>query len=279
MMLLWIGAGGLAYVLACGLRGALCALMVDAEFVAPNYRNERIPKGLGILIPLAAILPIGALVWIDEGTSVTALWLALLFGMGFLGLLDDTAGEGSHGGFHQHFKALFAGRATTGGLKALFGGALSLYAGWLLSDSVVRALIAASVIALSTNAINLLDVRPGRALKGFALLMTAGAIGFVIARPLEWHTVHQAAGAAVVGAAAALWAGDHRAAYMLGDAGSNVLGACAGLWLAAAPLGWQLTWLLLLLALHLYSERHSITETIERVALLNRIDRWGRSGS
>ena len=266
------------YAVAVLLAGTLLRLLDDAGFVTANYRGRQIPKGMGIAVPLAALLPIGTLLWWGAPVPLVSLWIALLFGMGFLGLFDDAAGNRAHGGFHQHFRALLAGRATTGALKALYGGALALFAGWSLAGDWRRGLVAAAVVALAANAVNLLDVRPGRALKGFALLAAAGAAGVaVLAEPGSWHWFHLSAGASTAGAAAALLRGDLRGEHMLGDAGSNVLGAAAGLLIAAAPLWWQGLWCLLLVLMHLYSERASLTELIERVELLRRFDRWGRS--
>ena len=64
---------------------------------------------------------------------------------------------------------------------------------------------------------------------------------------------------------------------MLGDAGANSQGALLGAALAASLglLGAAVT-LALLLALHAYTENHSLSRLIERVPLLRRIDAWGR---
>lgn len=154
---------------------------------------------------------------------------------------------------------------------------MALFAGWSLAGTLPRALLSGAVIALSANAINLLDVRPGRALKGFAVLAGAGACGIaLLGQPAPWHWFHLAAGAAVVGAAAALLGGDLRGEHMLGDAGSNLFGSVGGLLLAAGPSWWQGVWALLLVAMHLYAERRSITQAIEGVKILDRLDRWGR---
>jgi len=85
-----------------------------------------------------------------------------------------------------------------------------------------------------------------------------------------------AAAAAPLGGALALWRGDHKGRWMLGDAGANALGASAGLALALSPLPWQIPLLAALTALHLYSERASLSKLIDAVPLLSRLDRWGR---
>ena len=267
-----------AYALATVTVRSVKPLMAHSGFVAANFEGRSIPKGVGIVLPLSALPPIGVQLWLGGSAALVSLWIAVLCGMGLLGLFDDTAGDRSHGGFHQHFRALLAGRATTGAIKALYGGGLGLYAGWALSGgSLLRALVGAAVIALATNAVNLLDVRPGRALKGQLLLALAGAVGMLYSVPSpQWHAQHLAAGTAVAGASMALWRGDLRGEHMLGDAGSNVLGAAGGMLIAASALWWQLIWLAALAWVHVYAERRSLTEVIERLPWLDRLDRWGR---
>lgn len=275
LMVLALGASG--YAAAALLVPALVRVLADGGFVGKNFRGRPIPKGMGVAVPLATLPPLALMAWMGAPISLILMWLALQFGMAFLGLFDDAAGDRRHGGFREHFRALLAGRVTTGALKALYGGGLALLAGWALTGTLPRALLAGAVIALAANAINLLDVRPGRALKGFALLAGAGVCGIALWNPpAPWHWFHLAAGAAVAGAGAALLGGDLRGEHMLGDAGSNLFGSVGGLLLAAGPLWWQGVWALLLVAMHLYAERRSLTRAIEGVKLLDLLDRWGR---
>lgn len=242
----------------------------------------------------------------------------LTVGVLAFGLVDDVFGDGSAKGFRGHLAALREGRLTTGALK-LFGiGFLALSAAVspvLLSGSgrvdasgfgrwgvVLVALVtwalAGAVIALSANTVNLLDLRPGRALKGYLLLGTAGV---AIAGPRLWAQAADyarilrdtgapavpvpavAASAVLVlavlvfGPAAAVWRLDLGERGMLGDAGANAMGALAGylialsgnLWLLAAAAA-------VLLALNLASERVSFSRVIEERPLLRWIDGLGR---
>jgi len=67
---------------------------------------------------------------------------------------------------------------------------------------------------------------------------------------------------------------------MMGDAGSNVLGLLLG-YLAAAflPMTFRIGVLLFLIAIHLFTEKYSISSTIERVGVLRFFDQLGRSQS
>lgn len=275
-------ASVVSWQIARALLPPVLALLSEGGLVRQNFRGLALPVGAGIVIPLASLGP-----WLflflflelqDSAVStgsVVALWVSLLFGMALLGLLDDAVGSREQSGFSGHLAALLDGRPSTGSLKALFGGGLALLAGFVLHGPTVTALIAAAVVALAANAVNLLDVRPGRALKGAALLSFLAVIG-CLATPPPLPVNQVAAWAAPFGASLALWREDHKGSLMLGDSGANVLGASAGLLAASSPLVWQGGLLLLLVLLHLYSEKRSLSELIEAVPILARVDRWGR---
>jgi len=129
-------------------------------------------------------------------------------------------------------------------------------------------LLGAGVIAGTANLVNLLDLRPGRALKAGLLvgapLATAGGAGAGIA-----------AGAA--GAAGGLLPADLDEQIMLGDAGANALGALLGTALAArtGPAG-RAVLLAGLVALTAASEKVSFTQVIQRTPVLRELDALGR---
>ena len=117
---------------------------------------------------------------------------------------------------------------------------------------------------------NLLDLRPGRSAKAFALLAAGLTIGSTDVRPL-W-TLGLFVGPAIV---AGIY--DVRERTMLGDTGASLLGALAGLWLVLTLSGiGQLIALGLLAAFTLYGELRSISALVERIPLLRELDSWGR---
>ena len=81
-----------------------------------------------------------------------------------------------------------------------------------------------AVLVLCTNLFNLLDLRPGRAIKVLVVLGAALTAGSGQVRTL-WALGLFAAPALVAGAY------DLRERAMLGDTGANLLGAVGGLWL------------------------------------------------
>jgi hypothetical protein len=131
-----------------------------------NYRG-RFLSALGGLL----VLPIALLLLWYEWRHVRL--SVFLFGWLALGLLDDVLGSGDRRGFRGHVQALLHGRLTTGGVKLLGGGLLALATAYAVVGGwwTWRLPAAAVLIALSANALNLFDLRPGRALKVFWVVL------------------------------------------------------------------------------------------------------------
>src|SRR5207248_2635405 len=139
---------------------------------------------------------------------------------------------------------------------------------FVLERSLPVAVMDGAIIALSANALNLLDLRPGRAGAAFLLgasLLIAFGWDYQAGMPeLLW----------VVFPAIMVYALDRNGEVMMGDTGSNVLGGALGLALILAmPAVWaRLLALAMLLAIHVVAERVSLTDLIERTPLLRRLD-------
>jgi UDP-N-acetylmuramyl pentapeptide phosphotransferase/UDP-N-acetylglucosamine-1-phosphate transferase len=219
--------------------------------------------------------------------SVAAAVITAGSAAGAVGFYDDIAGnrpdQKAAKGFAGHLSALREGRVTSGLVKiAGVGGAGLVAAALLAGDRGVRAhrgrrdagalrrtadvLLGAGVIAGTANLVNLLDLRPGRALKASVLIgtpLTAGRGGGVAAGTL--------------GAGAALLPSDLGEDVMLGDAGANALGALLGVALAArtGPTGRAVA-LTVLAALTAASEKVSFTKVIQDTPWLRELDALGR---
>jgi hypothetical protein len=198
-----------------------------------------------------------------------------LLGVAFLGFLDDSLGQGEEAGtprgWRGHARALREGSLSTGAIKALGALALAAYVvsgrgleSWRYVADVV-------LLILATNLFNLLDLRPGRAEKGLALLGLGLCVGAWTFAPIELLGIF--AGPILVGAAFTL-----RERAMLGDTGSNLLGAVGGVWLLTT-LGedGRLIALAVVAGLTIYGELRSISATIESVPPLRWLDSLGRA--
>ncbi len=259
-----------------------------------NYRGRPVPLGLGwawFAWGLLAAVPLTG-VWrlVDPDLGV------LVSGVALLGWLDDRHGSADVRGFRGHLAELRRGRVTTGLLKLAGIAGLALAVGYRLpvlrGDTAAgvfqRAgvwLVSAAVIALAANFVNLLDTRPGRALKAYSLLalpaQAAIAAGAILARHAPpWSLLFAFPSLfAVLGPVLACWRDDLGERAMLGDMGANAAGALAGWLMARAlPLPGLTAAAIALLALNLASERVSFSAVIERNAFLRWADGLGRLG-
>ena len=240
--------------------------------VKENFTGKQIPVATGIAILAAVTVSYFLAVVLsvpDKMMLVTA--LAVILSMGILGLVDDLLGTRDTTGIKGHLSMLWQGKLTTGGLKALGGGGLALGFSLLFSPNIIHIAVNTLNIALFTNAINLTDLRPGRACKAFLI------IGFVfLAAGFKSPSSALVLLAPVYGAVLAFLPFDLKAQVMMGDTGSNVLGITLGMTsVFVLTLPWKLLVFALLILLHLYTEKYSLTETIKRVTVLRLIDEWG----
>src|SRR4051794_37736949 len=177
-------SGAVAGAVTAVVRGALDAQAPggQARWLRTNHRGEPIsllagPSG-------AAGLLAGGLGGAPSTRGAVALSVATASGAAF-GLVDDLGEDTSsrRKGLRGHLGALTHGELTTGGLKVLGIGAGALVAaavatpthradgsrrsvvGWLADVAASGALVASSA-----NLLNLLDLRPGRALKAATLV-------------------------------------------------------------------------------------------------------------
>ncbi|NLO22105.1 MAG: hypothetical protein GX119_08915 [Syntrophomonadaceae bacterium] len=249
--------------------------MQESGAVKENYLGQEIPVSAGISFPLVTMG-----IYLLYGIAGRFDWHFHIFLLGImtislLGLIDDMLGKRDVTGFKGHFKALFKGRLTTGGLKALAGGGIAFYLALtnptvINNISVGEVILDTLLIALFTNMLNLLDLRPGRAIKGFLFFLIP--IVIMGLGNIEWMLI-----APLLGAVLYYFVIDLRAGAMMGDAGSNVLGLTLG-YLCVISLGLlpRLFILLGLLAIHWYTEKYSLSQTIEKVRVLKVLDELGR---
>jgi hypothetical protein len=236
-----------------------------APYLRTNHRGEPVTLLEGPVAVLGALAGVAA-------SSSPAKAAALVAGSvsGAVGAYDDLRGTTQAKGFRGHLSALKRGEVTSGAVKILGVGAAGLAAAALLPRKssglkAVAGIVAdGALIAGTANLTNLLDLRPGRALKAVAAVNAPLAV------------VNGPAGA-VVGAAAAAAPSDLGERSMLGDCGANGLGAITGTALAASlPKSLKALALGAVVALNLASEKVSFTKVIAENPVLDKIDQWGR---
>lgn len=255
----------------------LLNMLLESGAVRKNYLGNDIPVSVGISFPVSLILVFLFYALIQGYDFSFHIYLIGIISICFLGFIDDMLGQRDTLGFKGHFGALFKGKLTTGGFKALGGGIIAFFLALCLSgleslwNGWVDVLLNTLIIALFTNMLNLLDLRPGRAIKGYLffllliILMASGRVNWLLIAPL-------------LGIILVYFPVDLKARAMMGDAGSNVLGLTLGYYCVIyLSLPYRLGVLVFLIAMHIYTEKFSLTKTIEQVPLLRLIDQAGRS--
>jgi UDP-N-acetylmuramyl pentapeptide phosphotransferase/UDP-N-acetylglucosamine-1-phosphate transferase len=298
-ILFWAVAAGLSSLGPSSLRLAAVLLMwaflslvlalwicEKPRLLRQNYLGRTVPCGVGVAFPLflsAATI----LMW---ATAIRPMgreqWAALLLSWALcgVGLTDDVFGSRDVTGLRGHLGSLLrlifrkpGGRVTTGAAKAIVGAGACFVVGLWLNRPVPSpvegwtawpGLLDGMLLALGANAINLLDVRPGRALKVFLALAA-------ISCALDPSTLDFLGPLAL--ATLVYWPLDLSGRALMGDAGSNPLGAAAALGLCLTlPVWGRAAVVIAMAALHLYCEKWSLTDLIQRLKPLRWLDMLGR---
>jgi UDP-GlcNAc:undecaprenyl-phosphate/decaprenyl-phosphate GlcNAc-1-phosphate transferase len=189
------------------------------------------------------------------------------------GLVDDL-NPGGPRGLRGHLRAIASFHVTTGVVKLVVVGAVSLVVIAVLPSRPLPVLLAGAVaIAACANLWNGLDVVPGRALKAFlpaagAIWLAGPALGLVPTFP------------GVVVAAALVLPLDLRERAMLGDGGANLLGFTVGLGAYLVLTGLAVEVLAVLaVALNVLADTVTLSRAIDAVPPLRWFDRLGRVAS
>ncbi len=259
-------------------------MLKEAGAVKSNFRQREVVNMAGslivvtwvLLVAVAGILPLlvdKLGIYMPESfvlnPDVSVPLTLIIMGAGFFGLIDDLLGNRDHSGFRGHIGAILRGKLTTGSLKAIGIPIVAILSFSLISSSILEIFGDALLVALFVNTLNLLDLRPGRALKVYIplqlmfIVVSAGTLG--------------PSSAVLIGVAVVLLIPDLREEIMLGDIGSNILGGILGFCFAYA-FDWnvKLPVVGLLVLLQLLTERYSISGIVERVTPLRALDNLGR---
>lgn len=285
-----VGAGigvcaGLGYVLR---RKRIKA----SQWERTNFHGVTVSLRGGVAMAGAAVASAAVASALSDQPRAALGGVVASLGGGLAGYIDDVD-QGAHDGgkvakgLKGHLGALAHGQVTTGVIKIAGIGASALAASALVGSKATSVGGKVSDLALNTvliagtaNLVNLLDLRPGRALKATVLVAT----------PLSYFSCADAKTPASPASAQRLLASGLNAAAitalvedlqettMLGDTGANAAGALLGTSLAAND-SWKLRLgtTLGVVGLILASEKVSFSKVIAANPALNWLDQlWRR---
>ena len=258
----------IASALTLYIKPRLISILRNKDMIVSNYSGKDVTCGGGLIfiIPcMVAVLPFWKLI----GQENIIAYLVLLLSMTLVGYLDDSLGEDVRKGFKGHLKALMTGCFSTGILKITF----ALIIGFIISrvyySSILAIVFNTLLFSLSMNFINLLDLRPGRAIKSFALVtlfvsLSSGLQSMWILLPIY--------------SSLTIYIKDEMEELcMLGDTGANLLGGILGMYvLKEAYPGIKYTLFILLLILHIIAEFKSFSKIIDSIPILKYMDSFGQ---
>ncbi|MDI6602173.1 MAG: UDP-N-acetylmuramyl pentapeptide phosphotransferase [Thermoanaerobacteraceae bacterium] len=250
-------------------RNMIRNLLTEKKCLNKNYLGEHIPVGMGLMFIPVLVLGSIPLYKVVGNETLLQVYIVGAVVMGLAGFIDDILGDSSVRGLKGHLMRLARGELTTGGLKAIMGFLMAIFISLNISVSAIDFILNTFIITLSTNLLNLLDLRPGRSIKGFlAIIAFLIAINYsrdmIIILPL-------------ICAVLVYMRDDLKANSMLGDTGSNILGISTGLFVAGFG-SWvvKLCWFVFLIFIHIYTERYSLSRLIEENRVLKFLDELGR---
>ena len=248
-------------------------MLESCGLIRKNYRGEMIPVGMGIAFIPALMVNSAILTYFNIEHDRLLLIFVLLFAvmaMAFAGIMDDAIGNRDVTGLKGHFLSMFKGRLTTGGFKAVLGGFIGIVVSAAVADNILGVVVGTLVVALATNFMNLLDLRPGRAIKVYLII---SILVLIFAGDFN-RQLYMLLSPGVV----SYFIFDLKALSMMGDAGSNVLGVFIGVMIVISfSIQVQLVCLVGLIAIHVLTEKYSLTKLIEQNSVLNFIDKLGRN--
>lgn len=241
----------------------------DLHLVVTNYEGKTIPYSLGVVVIYSYAVMYAHFSETSEALSLYS--FIYIFGIWFIGFIDDMFGEPFPKGLRGHFSFLLKYHViTTGTVKVIGTVMLALYFLFERSGelSFVHAIHFLLLIGLP-HVMNLFDTKPLRVWK-VAFLFFAIMLLFV---PISTSILIVLATVFIT-----IFIFEGKKMAMLGDNGATTVGAIVAIMIihyTTIPI--QLVILLFVYSFILFAERWSISTTIERFYLLKLIDRLGVS--
>ncbi|OGO78810.1 MAG: hypothetical protein A2Y23_12615 [Clostridiales bacterium GWB2_37_7] len=248
-------------------------LLKEAGCVMENYRGNEVVFGMGIaFIPIIISSELLVFLMYSNQLYIHVFYLFAICAIGFAGLLDDLIGNRKIKGLKNHITSFFRGQLTTGFIKAFIGVTSSIIISIGISMNILDFTLNIFNMALFTNALNLMDLRPGRCIKIFLaigmLILFVNLKDAIILLPLIIILV----------SSIVYMSYDLRELCMLGDTGSNIFGITLGYFSSVEfETTSKILIFLALITINFIAEKVSITEIISNNRIFNYLDSLGRS--
>ena len=263
-----------------------------SQWERTNFHGVTVSLRGGVAMAGAAVASAAVASALSDQPRAALGGLVASLGGGLAGYIDDVD-QGAHDGgkvakgLKGHLGALAHGQVTTGVIKIAGIGASALAASALVGSKATSVSGKAADLALNTvliagaaNLANLLDLRPGRALKATVLVATPLSYFSCAAAktPASPASAQRLLASGLNAAAITALVEDLQETTMLGDTGANAAGALLGTSLAAND-SWKLRLgtTLGVVGLILASEKVSFSKVIAANPALNWLDQlWRR---
>ena len=263
-----------------------------SQWERTNFHGATVSLRGGVAMAGASVASAAVASALSDQPSAALGGVVASLGGGLAGYIDDVD-QGAHDGgkvakgLKGHLGALAHGQVTTGVIKIAGIGASALAASALVGSKTTSVGGKAADLALNTvliagtaNLANLLDLRPGRALKATVLVATPLSYFSCAAAktPASPASAQRLLASGLNAAAITALVEDLQETTMLGDTGANAAGALLGTSLAAND-SWKLRLgtALGVVGLILASEKVSFSKVIAANPALNWLDQlWRR---
>lgn len=241
-------------------------LISKGKHIKKNYLGTKIPNSMGLSISITQLIITPVLLYSLKDYKML---IILLVGsiISLMGIIDDFFGDSSKG-FKGHILEFSKGNITTGFLKIILGSIAAFLTSYIFHTNILELFLNTLIIVLSINTLNLFDVRPGRALKIYYILV----IPLIL---LITFNEYEILPIIILGASLAYFPMDIKGKAMLGDIGSNLLGYYLGLCFIISNIN-EVSIIIILLIINIISEKISLSSIISKNRLLNYLDCLGR---
>lgn len=240
-------------------------LFMKARFVVKNYEGKMIPYSIGSVLIVCMFVHVLFFVNVSEQLYESLFYFMMIW---LFGLLDDIYGQSFPKGLQGHIYYMYKKRRLTTGIVKAVGTVLvsiQLIVTWELQS--YDAFIAFWLLVSFPHVMNLFDTRPLRVWK---IAVVVGALLLMFA-PIDRHSL----GLLVI--VLGIWyLVEGRKWAMLGDNGSTFVGALLAVFaIQVCPINVQICFCIVTAYCIWYAECSSISELIEKVNVLKKLDQLG----